>query len=82
MQIVAGTRRAPLNPYPGGSMAEHTHEFDCIICGAHFDSESALHKHDDEKHGAPRVAASSTPAEPIGNEHKTRFNEGQRSPKE
>jgi hypothetical protein len=48
----------------------HTHEFDCIICGAHLDSEDELTRHDREKH-APRQASSpDTPAEPMGNEKK------------
>ena len=59
-------------------MAEHTHEFDCIICGAHLDSETALKQHDDEQHAAPKVSASDAPAEPIGNEHKKRVNLGER----
>ena len=29
---------------------EHTHEFDCKICGAHLDSRQDLDKHNREKH--------------------------------
>jgi len=46
---------------------EHTHEFDCIICGAHLDSEQELDRHNKDKH-TPRVAADVERAEPIGNE--------------
>ena len=27
----------------------HTHEFDCIVCGAHFDDEKTLQRHNEEK---------------------------------
>ena len=47
---------------------DHTHEFDCVICGAHFDSQDDLAKHDREQH-APREAVDvHKPAEPMGNE--------------
>jgi hypothetical protein len=46
---------------------EHTHEFDCIICGAHLDSEQDLARHNKEQH-TPRVAADVERAEPVGNE--------------
>jgi hypothetical protein len=46
---------------------EHTHEFDCIVCGAHLDSQQELARHNQEKH-TPRVAADVERAEPIGNE--------------
>ena len=26
----------------------HTHEFDCIVCGAHFDSQDALVRHNEQ----------------------------------
>ena len=45
----------------------HTHEFDCVVCGAHFDDEKTLQRHNQEKH-TPQVADSRAPAEPIGNE--------------
>jgi hypothetical protein len=45
----------------------HTHEFDCIVCGAHLDSEEELDRHNEEKH-TPRVSADVDRAEPIGNE--------------
>jgi len=47
---------------------EHTHEFDCIVCGAHLDSEKDLARHNEAQH-TPRVAADVDRAEPIGNEH-------------
>ena len=52
---------------PDEEIMEHTHEFDCIICGAHLDSEQDLDRHNKEKH-TPRVAADVERAEPIGNE--------------
>lgn len=48
---------------------EHTHEYDCVVCGAHFDSQEALHRHDQATH-TPRLAVDvQAPAEPMGNEH-------------
>ena len=29
---------------------EHTHEYDCIACGAHFDDSKSLSRHNEEKH--------------------------------
>lgn len=46
----------------------HTHEFDCVVCGAHFDDEKALQAHNQDKH-APQVAIDPrAPAEPMGTE--------------
>ena len=28
----------------------HTHEYDCIVCGAHFDDSKTLARHNEEKH--------------------------------
>jgi len=28
----------------------HTHEYDCIVCGAHFDSQEDLSKHNEAQH--------------------------------
>lgn len=28
----------------------HTHEYDCIVCGAHFDSSKDLQRHNQEEH--------------------------------
>ena len=29
---------------------EHTHEYDCIVCGAHFDDSPSLARHNKEQH--------------------------------
>jgi hypothetical protein len=47
---------------------EHTHEFDCVVCGAHFDSEEQLHKHDRANHAPHQTIDTRAPAEPMGNE--------------
>ncbi len=46
----------------------HTHEFDCVICGAHFDSEKDLQRHDRETHAPKQAIDLHAPAEPMGNE--------------
>lgn len=28
----------------------HTHEYDCIVCGTHFDSQNELVRHNDKEH--------------------------------
>lgn len=28
----------------------HTHEYDCIVCGAHFDDSQSLSRHNREAH--------------------------------
>ena len=28
----------------------HTHEYDCIVCGAHFDSSADVARHNEEAH--------------------------------
>jgi len=48
---------------------EHTHEYDCIVCGAHFDSESDLARHDRETH-APKIEPNLASPEPMGNEQR------------
>ncbi|HEY4303736.1 MAG TPA: hypothetical protein VGM82_04680 [Gemmatimonadaceae bacterium] len=46
----------------------HTHEYDCVVCGAHFDSEKDLQRHDQAEH-EPRLAIDPRArAEPMGNE--------------
>ena len=46
----------------------HTHEYDCVVCGAHFDNEKDLQRHDQNEH-EPRLAIDvRAPAEPMGNE--------------
>ena len=47
---------------------EHTHEYDCVVCGAHFDSQEALHKHDQAQHAPKQPIDIHASAEPTGNE--------------
>lgn len=47
----------------------HTHEFDCVICGAHLDSQDDLTRHNRETH-APKIGNPSERGEPMGNEHR------------
>ena len=47
---------------------EHTHEFDCIVCGAHFDSQDDLARHDREQHEPRQAMQADGDAEPVGNE--------------
>jgi hypothetical protein len=47
----------------------HTHEFDCIVCGAHFDDEKTLQHHNQDTHASREAIDVRAPAEPIGNEH-------------
>jgi hypothetical protein len=47
---------------------EHTHEYDCVVCGAHFDSEEALHQHDMQTHEPKQAIDTHANAEPMGNE--------------
>ncbi|HEV8446900.1 MAG TPA: hypothetical protein VGQ44_08765 [Gemmatimonadaceae bacterium] len=49
---------------------EHTHEFDCIVCGAHFDSQDDLARHDREQHEPRQASQADGNAEPIGNEQR------------
>jgi len=49
----AGTRRATVaSATHGGKPMEeaHAHEYDCIVCGAHFDNSKDLLKHNEEAH--------------------------------
>jgi hypothetical protein len=48
----------------------HTHEFDCIVCGAHLDSEEELARHNQEQHTPRKAVDASAPAEPMGNEKR------------
>ena len=34
---------------------EHTHEYDCIVCGAHFDKQTDLAAHNEREHIAKAV---------------------------
>jgi hypothetical protein len=47
----------------------HTHEFDCVVCGAHFDSEKELQHHNEENHAPKEAIDVHAPAEPMGTEH-------------
>ena len=46
----------------------HTHEFDCVVCGAHFDDEKTLQRHNRERHVPELRTDPSAPAEPMGTE--------------
>jgi hypothetical protein len=47
---------------------QHTHEFDCRICGAHLDSQQELDKHRRAKHtvqASPSESGDSSASRPI-----------------
>jgi hypothetical protein len=48
----------------------HTHEYDCVVCGAHFDSQEDLGKHDRANHAPKEKIDVHAPAEPMGNEKR------------
>ena len=48
----------------------HTHEFDCIVCGAHLDSPGELVRHNAERHAPRQAAKVKGPAEPMGTEKR------------
>jgi hypothetical protein len=48
----------------------HTHEFDCVVCGSHFDDERSLQKHNQEQHAPKQAIDIHAPAEPTGTERK------------
>ncbi len=51
---------------------EHTHEFDCIVCGAHFDSQEDLARHDREQHEpAKKASPGDNDSESIGDERSS-----------
>jgi hypothetical protein len=54
----------------------HTHEYDCVVCGAHFDSQDDLARHDEQNHRPTLNANPSDPAEPIGTERPRRQGDG------
>lgn len=56
----------------------HTHEFDCVVCGAHFDSQDDLAQHDRKSHAPKQAIDIHAPAEPMGNEHPRRQRDGER----
>ena len=47
---------------------EHTHEFDCPICGAHLDSKDDLTRHQHDQHESRQASQSDGDSEPIGDE--------------
>ncbi len=47
---------------------EHTHQFDCIVCGSHFDDEKSLQSHNQDAHAPKQAIDVRAPAEPIGTE--------------
>src|SRR4051812_28861027 len=47
----------------------HTHEFDCVVCGEHFDDERTLQRHNQETHTPKQAIDLRAPAEPMGTEH-------------
>jgi hypothetical protein len=51
---------------------EHTHEYDCVVCGAHFDNEKDLQRHDQAQHEPKLAIDPRAPAEPMGNERPRR----------
>jgi hypothetical protein len=46
----------------------HTHEYDCVVCGAHFDDEKTLQRHNAENHEPKLAVDVHAPAEPMGTE--------------
>lgn len=47
---------------------EHTHEYDCVVCGAHFDDERSLQDHNQDQHVPKQAIDTRAPAEPMGTE--------------
>src|SRR5688500_17672512 len=48
---LAGIKNAPTRrDHRQEDSVAHTHEYDCIVCGAHFDSSKDLDKHNQEEH--------------------------------
>ena len=56
----------------------HTHEFDCVVCGAHFDDEKTLQRHNQEKHVPQQAIDPRAPAEPMGTERSRHPDAGTR----
>jgi hypothetical protein len=52
----------------------HTHEYDCVVCGAHFDSQDDLARHDRENHAPQQAIDPRAPAEPMGTERRRTSN--------
>ena len=51
----------------------HTHEYDCIVCGAHLESLDELDRHNRQQHTPPDAAKAAHAKEPVGNEHARRY---------
>ena len=58
---------------------EHTHEYDCVVCGAHFDSQEDLARHDRANHAPRQAIDPHAPAEPMGNERRREGNKHDKS---
>jgi hypothetical protein len=50
---------------------EHTHEYDCIVCGAHFDNMKDLDRHNHQEHVHSHGAQSSASANEAQPDHRT-----------
>ncbi|HET9424953.1 MAG TPA: hypothetical protein VFO55_06230 [Gemmatimonadaceae bacterium] len=46
----------------------YTHQFDCIVCGEHFEDEKTLQHHNQELHTSKQAINPREPAEPMGTE--------------
>ena len=57
----------------------HTHEYDCVVCGAHFDTQEDLARHDRETHEPRQAIDPRAPAEPMGTERPRHHNGEERS---
>ena len=63
------------------STMAHTHEFDCVVCGAHFDDEKSLQRHNSEQHVPEQHLDARAPAEPTGTERARSGSGNQVSPR-
>ena len=54
-------------------------EFDCIVCGSHFDDERTLQQHNQESHVSKQAIDVRAPAEPMGTE-RTREKSDEKHP--
>ena len=66
-----------MHRYPTEEFMAHTHEYDCIVCGAHFDSQNDLDRHNRDRHLPENVREAAYSEEPVGNE-RLRGDEPQR----
>lgn len=56
----------------------YTHEYDCVVCGAHFDSQDELARHDRANHVPKQAIDTRAPAEPTGTEKRRSHNDDDR----